>query len=114
MTDDSTTRKTPTDRAANFQTDDNSQRAEMGGANVRIILTGDSVKPIVWLGLAILVFLTLSLTVGLTALFRANDAKTESRLSQYAYEEMREKMSQKGYPLPPDPFEAADKRKAKP
>lgn len=68
------------------------------GSAVNIRLVGTD-KPLIT---------AVAVALALVALFLGNQAKTESRLSQYAYEQLREKMSEKGYPLPPDPFKPAD------
>jgi hypothetical protein len=67
------------------------------GSAVSIRLVGTD-KPLVT---------ALAFAVALVAILLAYQAKTESRLSQYSYEQLREFMSQKGYPLPPDPFKPA-------
>jgi hypothetical protein len=94
----------------NNQTDDNSCNADRGGANVKIVLSEDSVKPFLQFVTLWVVLLALVGACAMTALYIANQAKTESRLSQYEYEQLREFMSQKGYPLPPDPSKPAGQK----
>lgn len=70
------------------------------GSAVNIRLVGTD-KPLIT---------AVAIAIALVAIFLGAQAKTESRLSQYEYEQLREFMSSKGYPLPPDPSKPAEQK----